>query len=129
MAPLLVVAAVLGGAWLAFALILWLHRPTRETAAVTIRLVPDIGRLCYRLMRDPQTPRRHKVALAGLAAYLASPIDPIPDFLPGIGSLDDLIVAGLVLGWVARGTAQGRLEQLWPGSPESLALLRRVLHG
>jgi uncharacterized membrane protein YkvA (DUF1232 family) len=49
------------------------------------------------LARDPRLPRRWRWALVGLVAYLASPIDLIPDFIPVLGQLDDVVIAALVL--------------------------------
>ena len=45
---------------------------------------------------------RCKVALVALVAYLASPIDLVPDFLPVVGVLDDAIVVALTLRWIVR---------------------------
>jgi uncharacterized membrane protein YkvA (DUF1232 family) len=59
------------------------------------------GRL-RRVAADPRTPRRARWWLIGLAIYVASPIDPIPDFIPVIGHLDELIVVPLVLMKVRR---------------------------
>ena len=49
------------------------------------------------LVADPATPRLERWLLIGLFAWLASPIDLLPEFLPGIGPLDDIVVAALVL--------------------------------
>ena len=64
--------------------------------ALGVDLVKLPGRL-RRLAADPRTPRRARWWLIGLAVYVASPIDPIPDFLPVIGHLDELVVVPLVL--------------------------------
>jgi uncharacterized membrane protein YkvA (DUF1232 family) len=58
--------------------------------------------LVRRLRTDPSVPRRGKLALAGLLAYLLCPIDLIPDFIPVLGQLDDILIAVLVLRYVAR---------------------------
>jgi uncharacterized membrane protein YkvA (DUF1232 family) len=126
-APLLTIVAIVLIAWLVLVVVLWLHRPSRDRAAVVLRLVPDIARLTVRLARDPATPRRYRIALFALAGYLALPLDLVPDFLPGIGALDDVILAALVLRWVGRGVGQAALEAHWAGSPEGLSLLRRAL--
>ena len=55
-----------------------------------------------RLRTDPRVPRRAKFALAGLLAYLLCPIDLIPDFIPVLGQLDDIVIAVLVLRYVYR---------------------------
>lgn len=56
---------------------------------------PRLVRLVARLMRDPRVPPRQKAILVVLGAYLASPIDVIPDFIPVLGQLDDLILVPL----------------------------------
>jgi uncharacterized membrane protein YkvA (DUF1232 family) len=46
----------------------------------------------YLAARDPRTPWYAKVFVAGIVAYAFSPIDLIPDFVPVLGYLDDLIL-------------------------------------
>ena len=71
-------------------------------------------------------PRARKLSLGLLVAYLASPIDLIPDFLPVIGQLDDALIAGLVLRGLVRGAGPAVLHEHWPGGREGLALLLRL---
>ena len=59
--------------------------------------VRERAALVRRMATDPRMPLRWRIALWGLLAYLASPIDLIPDFIPVLGQLDDLLIAGLVL--------------------------------
>jgi uncharacterized membrane protein YkvA (DUF1232 family) len=54
------------------------------------------------LYRAPATPRRAKIALALLVVYLLCPIDIVPDFIPVLGQLDDVIIAGLVIAYITR---------------------------
>lgn len=119
--------AVLVGAWLLFAAGLWIHRPSRDRAAATLKLLPELARLAYRLALDTDTPRRYRLGLLALGLYLASPLDLIPDILPAIGALDDVILTGLVLRWVGRGVGRARIERHWTGSPEGLAALQDML--
>ena len=85
------------------AFLLWLRRSAMspEAAAAALReLGGDLARLPGRLRRvaaDPRTPRRARWWLIGLAVYVVSPIDPIPDFIPGIGHLDELVIVPLAL--------------------------------
>ena len=53
----------------------------------------DKGRLLWALVRDRRTGLLPKLVLLGLAAYVASPIDLVPDFIPAAGQLDDVLVA------------------------------------
>lgn len=121
----LVVATV--AIWIAFVVILWLHRPSRALAAPLLHLPPDVLRLSRALLAEPRTPRSVKIALGALAAYLVSPIDVVPDFMPLVGSLDDVIVAGLVLGWVGRRIGREAIEANWSGTPQGLAWLLRLV--
>ncbi len=118
---------VLIAAWLLLVAVLWLHRPSRELAGSTLRLVPDLIRLVRALLADRDTPRSVKVGLLGLLLYLLSPIDLVPDFFPVIGSLDDLIVSALVLRWAGRRVGTVGLRAHWSGSPEGFTLLLRLL--
>ena len=126
---ILITLGVIVLGWLALIGLLWLNRPTRDQTTAYLRLIPDLSRLVLRLLSDRGTPARYRLALLGLAAWLANPIDLIPDFLPVIGVLDDAIIAAVVLRWVGRGVGLTRIEAAWSGSDEGLALLRRVLAG
>ena len=46
----------------------------------------------YLAFRDTRTPWHAKAFAALIVGYVFSPIDPIPDFIPGVGLLDDLVV-------------------------------------
>jgi uncharacterized membrane protein YkvA (DUF1232 family) len=125
--PLLVLIAVVVAVWLVAVAAIWLHRPSRELALPLLRLLPDVLRLVRRLMADSNTPTPVRLALGGLMVWIISPIDLIPEFLPGIGPLDDIVVAVLVLRWTSRRLGRERLRAQWPGTPESFALLERLL--
>jgi uncharacterized membrane protein YkvA (DUF1232 family) len=59
-------------------------------------------RLAWRLARSRDVPWRARLPLVGLLLYLASPLDLIPDFIPVLGQLDDLLVASLAVWWFLR---------------------------
>jgi len=84
-----------------------------------LRALPDILRTIVRLAADPILPTAAKVALAAAALYLVSPIDLIPDFIPGIGMLDDLFVVAIVVDGVLNWVDRGLVLKYWPGSAES----------
>lgn len=90
------------------AVLIWAWRASlspAEAAAELRALGFDLIRLPGRLRRvaaDPRTPRRARWLLIGLAVYVASPIDLIPDVIPGIGHLDELVIVPLVLRQIRR---------------------------
>ena len=70
----------------------------QEGLAAVARDVKRNLDFCRAIYGDPRTPRLAPYLLAAPLAYAAMPIDLIPDFIPVIGQLDDLlIVPGLVL--------------------------------
>ena len=78
-------------------------RPRSFNEAIdTARKLPTYARLVWGLARDPRVPMQQKAVLAGIAAYLAFPIDIIPDFIPVVGQLDDLGVLIIGLDWFIR---------------------------
>lgn len=121
------VLIVLAAAWLVLVAVLWLHRPSRDLVAPTIRLVPDLVRLVRGLLRDSTTPRSVKLVLGGLLVYLLNPIDLIPDFLPVVGPLDDIILAAIALRWAGRRIGEAGLRDHWVGTEAGFGLLRRLL--
>jgi uncharacterized membrane protein YkvA (DUF1232 family) len=94
-------------------------------ARALARFVPDCVVLFRRLLGDERIPRRRKLALIALLGYLASPIDLVPDFIPLVGQLDDVLAVVLVLRFVLRAADDDLLAEHWPGPPHALALLRR----
>lgn len=83
-------------------------------------LLPDCVTTARRLRKDPRVPRRAKVAVAIAAVWVISPIDLIPEFLPVIGPLDDIVVVALALRYAARAVPREVLLEAWPGRPEVL---------
>jgi uncharacterized membrane protein YkvA (DUF1232 family) len=122
-----VAVAVIAALWLLAVAVIWLHRPSRQLALPVLRLMPDVVRLVRRLLADPATSRRVRLALLLLLVWLLSPIDLIPEFLPGIGPLDDVVVAALVLRWAGRRSGSAALRRHWPGSDAGFELLLRLL--
>ncbi len=91
-----------------------------------LRALPDLVRLIAKLVRDPMLPRAAKVALAAVMVYLASPIDLIPDFVPLVGYLDDLLLASVLVDGLLNWVDRGLILKYWPGSADSLERLARA---
>jgi len=97
-----------------------------ETARAVARFVPDCIVLFRRLLADPRVPRRRKIVLGALVAYLAMPIDLVPDFIPIAGYLDDAVLVAFVLRYVLRGSAPELIDEHWPGPDESRSFILRL---
>lgn len=110
--------------WGALIAVLWWHQ-RRSGGDVdwraVLRLAPDVIRLVRRLAVDPAVPRATRWWLIGLLAYLLSPIDLVPDFLPVIGYADDAIVVAIALHFAIRHAGMPAIERHWPGTPEGLS--------
>jgi uncharacterized membrane protein YkvA (DUF1232 family) len=98
----------------------------REDARAWAGFIPDCVVLCKRLLADKTVPRRAKVVVALLVAYLAMPIDLVPDFIPVAGQADDAIIAALAIRYTLRFVPEETLEAQWPGPAASLRLVLRL---
>jgi uncharacterized membrane protein YkvA (DUF1232 family) len=68
--------------------------------------------LAWRMFRDPDVPLSAKTVMPAVLMYLAMPIDLIPDFIPVLGQLDDLLVLVAGLGLVLWLTPSHVIEDL-----------------
>jgi uncharacterized membrane protein YkvA (DUF1232 family) len=96
----------------------------RTDARALAGFIPDCVVLVRRLLRDPRVPRRTKVALYLLIAYLVMPVDLVPDFIPVAGQLDDAILVALVLRSFLRAGGAALVREHWPGPERTLGALR-----
>jgi uncharacterized membrane protein YkvA (DUF1232 family) len=125
----LLIAAVAGVVlvWAILVVLLWRSKPDAGRLHEAIRLLPDVVRLLARLARDRSLPLGVRVRLWSLLAYLAMPFDLIPDFIPVIGYADDAIIVAATLRSVLRRTRPEVLARHWPGTPEGLAAVSRLV--
>jgi uncharacterized membrane protein YkvA (DUF1232 family) len=101
----------------------------RSQATALARFIPDCVILIHRLIGDERVPRRRKLVLLALVAYLSMPIDLVPDFIPIAGQLDDVLVAALALRYALRSGGPDLLREHWPGRDASLRAVVRVAYG
>ena len=86
--------------------------------------LPACLTLLRRLRADPRVPRRAKLAVLVAGLWVLSPVDLIPEFLPVIGPLDDVVVVvALALRYAARQVPPELLFAAWPAEPRLLARL------
>ena len=86
-------------------------------------VLPACVTTARRLRRDDRVPGRVKLAVAFAGLWVLSPIDLIPEFLPVIGPLDDVVVVALALRYAARHIPPEALLEAWPGERRLLERL------
>lgn len=75
------------------------------------------------LRKDPRVPRRAKMAIGIAGLWVLSPIDLIPEFLPIIGPLDDVVVIALAFRYAAKQVPRSVLLDAWPANPATVERL------
>ena len=118
---LLVALAVLIASW--GLLILLAARLPPGTLKELAGFLPDCVVTVRLLRKDPRVPRRAKIAIVLAGLWVVSPIDLIPEFLPVIGPLDDVVVVALALRYAARQVPRDVLLEAWPGNPATIQRL------
>jgi uncharacterized membrane protein YkvA (DUF1232 family) len=99
----------------------------RRTAAKELALLlPNLILLFKDLARDSRVPRGSKALLIFAALWFASPIDLIPEFVPVLGPLDDVVVAALILRHLLRTAGADVVAEHWRGEPGTLNRLLRL---
>jgi uncharacterized membrane protein YkvA (DUF1232 family) len=122
----LVGAALLVASWVVLVLLARRLQPglLKDLAA----FLPACVTVARRLHKDPRVPLRAKVVVGFAALWVLSPIDLIPEFLPVIGPLDDVVVVALALRYAARRVPRDVLFEAWPAEPRLLERLLRSRH-
>ncbi|MFN2421909.1 MAG: YkvA family protein [Gemmatimonadota bacterium] len=86
--------------------------------------LPRFVVLLKRLMTDPRVPRRSKWIVGGVLVYLVSPIDIVPDFVPGLGQLDDVVVVLLALHGLLNRVDEEVVLEHWDGDADLMRMVR-----
>jgi uncharacterized membrane protein YkvA (DUF1232 family) len=122
----LVIAGVLVGLWAVSCVVMMLlaHRLPPGLMRQVAEFLPSCVTTARTLRQDPAVPRRAKAALLVAVVWVVSPIDLLPEFLPVIGPLDDVVAVILLLRYAARSIPRQTLLDAWPTDPR---LLERLL--
>ena len=99
-------------------------RSARDTLREIALFLPNFVVLLKRLISDPRVPRKSKLILAGTVLYLVSPIDVVPDFVPGLGQLDDVVIALLALHSILNRVDDQIVIEHWPGNENVIRIVR-----
>ena len=125
--PLLGIVVVVVALWAALLALFWALRPKDVPLRELLRLVPDLLRLLRSVIGDRSAPLDVRLVLVGLLGWILSPIDLIPEFIPVLGPLDDVVVAVVALRYVRRRLGVDDLRRRWTGSADGFALVLRVI--
>lgn len=121
------VVITLVAVWILLLVVFWVLRPRGATLRDIMTVIPDLLRLLRSLIGDRSVPTDVRVVLVGLLAWIVSPIDLIPEFIPGIGPLDDVVVAIVALRYVRRRVGVDELRRRWTGTEDGFGLLVGVI--
>jgi uncharacterized membrane protein YkvA (DUF1232 family) len=92
-----------------------------------ISALPNLVKLGYRLMRDPRVPVKQKAFLGAALAYLVSPVDVIPDFIPFLGRADDLVILAFALNAMFDAAGEALVHEHWDGTGDVLEIVAGVI--
>ena len=124
---LLGVVVALGLAWVLLLVLFWALRPRGVPVREVLGVVPDVLRLLRSVLGDASAPLDVRLVVLGLLAWIVSPIDLIPEFVPVLGPIDDIVVAVVALRFVRRRLGVADLRVRWSGSEAGFRLLLRVI--
>ncbi len=96
------------------------------TVAGFVSALPQLAKLVVRLSGDPRIPVRVKRVAFALAVYAVLPVDLVPDFIPVVGLVDDLLAVAVALAVLISSAPGEVIAEHWDGEPEAL---RRILLG
>jgi hypothetical protein len=113
--------------WAVLLVVFWVLRPKDVGVREIVGVIPDVLRLLRSIIGDGSAPPDVRLVLIGLLAWIISPIDLIPEFIPVLGPLDDVVVAVVALRYVRRRLGVDDLRRRWSGTDEGFALLVRMV--
>ena len=117
----------LAALWALALVLFYVLRPKGVPARELLRLIPDLLRLLRSIIVDRSVPLDVRLVLIGLVAWIVSPIDLIPEFIPVLGPLDDIVVSVVAMRYVRRRIGVEDLRVRWSGSDDGFALLLRAI--
>jgi uncharacterized membrane protein YkvA (DUF1232 family) len=125
--PLIGIVLAVVAVWFLLLALFYALRPKGVPVREVLRLIPDVLRLLRSVVIDRSAPLDVRIVLLGLLAWILSPIDLIPEFIPGLGPLDDIVVAVVAFRYVRRRLGVDDLRARWSSTSEGFVLLLRVI--
>lgn len=90
-------------------------------------LIPNLVKLLARLIRDSRVPRRSKIIVGAALAYVVSPVDLVPEFIPVVGLADDILLLAFSVNHLVTVAGEEVVLEHWDGPRDLLDLVRSVL--
>ncbi|MGI5912687.1 MAG: YkvA family protein [Syntrophomonadaceae bacterium] len=105
----------------------------KESAAIitlkeSLLFIPNLVKLIYRLAQDEKVNKTDRVLLLGTIAYVVSPWDFLPDVLPFLGQLDDLLLLALVIKRLMDSVSRDTMVSYWDGNRDLLRLMENIIN-
>lgn len=92
-----------------------------------IQLVPGFVKLMYHLVKDPRVAVADKAILGAAIAYIFSPVDLIPDFIPFLGQIDDAYIVAIALQRLINSAGREVVKEYWEGNMDIFDSLQKAV--
>lgn len=102
-------------------------KQAQQSAKEVLLFLPNLVKLLYSLADDSRVPLKEKAILLGAAVYILSPLDFLPDMIPIIGQVDDLLLLALILQRFINSVDRSIVLEYWDGNADILELMERIL--
>lgn len=102
-------------------------RSLGQLVGEAVLVVPQLFVLLARLLADPRVQLRRKLVVIAATAYLASPIDLVPDFIPIVGQVDDAVIVAFSVHHLLSGVPEELRGDYWLGSQDTLDLVEALV--
>ncbi|TEB14274.1 hypothetical protein Psfp_03025 [Pelotomaculum sp. FP] len=89
--------------------------------------IPNFLKLMYRLVKDPRVSTADKAILGAAIAYIFSPMDLLPDFIPFFGQVDDAYIVAIALQRLLNSAGEDIIKEHWEGSVGAIASLQSII--
>jgi uncharacterized membrane protein YkvA (DUF1232 family) len=101
----------------------------RDWLRTLVREIPSFLKLLWGLARDPRVSRADKAIVVAVAGYALLPADLIPDWIPGLGEVEDVLLLALALSRLLGHAGEEVLMDHWDGDEETLEAVIEALDG
>jgi uncharacterized membrane protein YkvA (DUF1232 family) len=98
------------------------------TLKESLLFIPNFLKLIYRLAQDANVSKTDRALLLGTIAYVLSPWDFLPDMIPFLGQLDDILLISLVLKRLMDSVSRETLLSYWDGNEDLLGLMEDIIN-